>query len=58
MEGQRGKADASDSHPKDEYKGQYKDRAQTASEEQKFGMNAYPVDNGPTPYKGLRNVGG
>jgi hypothetical protein len=39
---------------KDEYLGGYKDRAQTASEEEKFGGNQNPSISDPLPAKNLR----
>jgi len=47
-----------DSERRDEYGGKYKDRAQEASEEEKFGDSQNPVRDTPLPAKSLRTFGG
>jgi hypothetical protein len=43
---------------KDEYLGQYKDRATTATPEEKFGISQNPSIHDALPAKNLKSVGG
>ncbi len=43
---------------KDEYGGKYKERADSASEEEKFGTSQNPVKDDAMPAKNLKSVGG
>jgi len=52
------KPTSKDVERKDEYLGQYKDRADTASPEEKFGISQNPSISDPLPAKNLTKVGG
>ncbi len=57
-EGVQNKPKPEDSAPKDEYHGNYKERADQYGEAEKFGTDQLPVTDSPVAGRNLKSVGG
>lgn len=55
---QQNKPTTADAERRDEYMGQYKERADGVSEAEKFGTDQNPVQNDALPAKNLKGAGG